>query len=530
MRYLLILAATFTFFQIPVAATSATITRSSNPICDYHLTGTIEVGDAQKLEVIPPSYDGLVLCLNSPGGSLTEGKAMFDRIWDSNIKTHILAGEACESACAIAFLGGSIETGTAVIRFQQRSVEAGARLGFHAPSLALTSGNSYSADQVNFAFEVALKSAEALFAVKLTEGHDVRAMTDFLYQRILGTRPETMYYIETIGDAVMANIDLLGLRYPKTIGEAEITHLCDNAWASRMADGQPDFQSAAAYYDQLKDGTYGLRRTTIEYKNGTTTGRVYDYYTPTKFGSLGCQVDISDGWERWVDATDGDGPQVYFVPYSMNDNFAVTPQTDITASFYVPYWYMLDPRQKIGSLAKTSAPVPQQTAPPPKVEDKEFSLFLGYDLFGGDIRDGVLRLSTGSGCLAACQERAGCDAATYDRWNKICYLKSTDRGRGALYVLSKAETYVQLSKVRSLRYSSAEAINVFTKSNKAFRDTPYIRYANTALETCKAQCRDKKCLGFNWQKSTGQCALFDRPGEYFDAAGYEAGFKQQVTQ
>ena len=35
---------------------------------------------------------------------------------------------------------------------------------------------------------------------------------------------------------------------------------------------------------------------------------------------------------------------------------------------------------------------------------------------------------------------------------------------------------------------------------------------------------------YNWQKSTGQCALFDRPGEYFDAAGYEAGFKQQVTQ
>lgn len=256
---LALLIATLTFAGT-VAAHAATVRAVDHPRCDYRLDGRIAQGDAAQVAAIPGTHDGLTLCLSSPGGSLAEGRRIFDAIWAGNIHTRVLGGGTCESACALAFLGGSINTGTANIRFQSRVIEPGTRLGFHAPSLGLTGDRAYPAELVNKAFETALNSAEDIFAINLHEEHSVVAMNDFLYQRIITTRPESMYYIATVGDAVVANIDLAGVELPVTPKLGNLVAMCDNYWAANEKAARPDDRSASKYYGEIRSGNYGTLR------------------------------------------------------------------------------------------------------------------------------------------------------------------------------------------------------------------------------------------------------------------------------
>ena len=109
------------------------------------------------------------------------------------------------------------------------------------------------------AFEAALDGAEMIFAIKLTESFAVRAMPDFLYRQLLSKRRDDMYYITTIGDAVMSDIDIdfADMTPPATVGKAEIANICDNAWASQYADTRPDFTSAKEYYAEVKSRDHG---------------------------------------------------------------------------------------------------------------------------------------------------------------------------------------------------------------------------------------------------------------------------------
>lgn len=334
-------------------AQAAELTRVSSGACDYLLTGIIESGDADKLDKIGGTYDGTTLCLNSPGGSLPEGKKIFDLIWDSNIKTRVRAGDTCESACALAFLGGSINTGTANVRYQARAIEPGARLGFHAPGLGLDNDAVYSGEVVRSAFEAALDAAEMIFAIKLTEEHGVRAMPDYLYQRLLSKRRSDMYYVSTIGDAVMSNIDLVNVTLPASIGEAQIANICDNAWAAHVADGQPGFESAADYFAQLKNGFYGERKVSITSAGRGILGKVYDYYSVVKFGALGCSVAVPDGWRT------GDAFYPRFHSYSLGFDFGPNTDNDVVDSEYnVPLWYALNSETPISAtMGAARAPI-----------------------------------------------------------------------------------------------------------------------------------------------------------------------------
>jgi hypothetical protein len=506
-------------------AFSASITASGTDGCDFHLRGAIEVGDATKLDVIPGSYDGLVLCLDSPGGSLTEGAVMFSHIWDSNIKTRVLAGESCVSACSLAFLGGSIETGTALIRFQQRRLDAGGKLGFHAPSLALPDGSSYPSKDVKKAFEIALQSAETFFAIKLTERHGVNAMTDFLYHRILGTRPESMFYIETIGDAVMANITPGHVTLPSAIDRDQVTHLCDNAWAAHMADMQPYYTTSREYFDNISEGNYGERRTILDRRGDYPIGLVTDYYSPSKFGSIGCRVDFYGKWRGEYDPDHEGEINVNFFNYQGADNIEIKRGVNSDASdpnsttVLVPKWYVLDPREPLTQGQKAA-----KAAPEPK---SDFRRLTGYDLYGGDLAGGVVRGVTPDQCMARCNANSACDAASYDRWNSLCFLKSVSRSQGTVYVFSKADTYVRANRLSGLRSSGVGAINLITKQGKGFRNTPQRRIAARSLETCAAQIEAGGALAFNWYSNSGQCELFNAPGEYHTTSGAVAGYLQQ---
>lgn len=222
--------------------------------CSYKFTGQVMPGDAKKIEALNTfGSAGASLCFDSPGGSLLEGIAMFDAIWNAQMHTRVINGDECESACAVAWLGGGVQEGTLAVRFPSRSIEPGAVLGFHAPSLNLPAGQTYPAKDVENAFRIALKSAEGFFDIKLTTDDSVNALNDFLYARILETPGDSMFRIGTVAEALMSNVLVSGVKAPEEILKSNLVHLCENAYlAHRGVD--VDLPDAAAHLAGLRDG------------------------------------------------------------------------------------------------------------------------------------------------------------------------------------------------------------------------------------------------------------------------------------
>lgn len=199
--------------------------------CAYMFTGVIEAGDAEKVAALETyGSAGATLCFDSPGGSMSEGLKMFDTIWNRQMRTLVKAGDRCESACAIAWLGGSESHGTLAINDLSRWIEPGATLGFHAPSLPLPEGAVYPASDVERAFLIALNAAEGIFQINLQDQDAADPLNNYLYGRILATPGNQMHRITTVGEALMSNVAVSGAKFPEKITRAAMLNMCENAY------------------------------------------------------------------------------------------------------------------------------------------------------------------------------------------------------------------------------------------------------------------------------------------------------------
>jgi hypothetical protein len=93
-------------------------------------TGDIRRGDLEKLKTFLSQTGrkrNTAIYLASPGGDLYEGMSLGRFFKYKHIKTVVEGGHECASACAIAFLGGTDNSGN-----PWRSSSTTSRLGFHA--------------------------------------------------------------------------------------------------------------------------------------------------------------------------------------------------------------------------------------------------------------------------------------------------------------------------------------------------------------------------------------------------------------
>ncbi|MGD1881258.1 MAG: hypothetical protein ACFB11_02890 [Paracoccaceae bacterium] len=88
----------------------------------YRLEGGIGQGDAERimdlLNLAEPAPETLIL--QSPGGSVTDALVLGRHIRDQGLRTKMLRGEFCFSACPYVLAGGAV-----------RDIEAGASVGVH---------------------------------------------------------------------------------------------------------------------------------------------------------------------------------------------------------------------------------------------------------------------------------------------------------------------------------------------------------------------------------------------------------------
>lgn len=199
--------------------------------CNMRMTGEVATGDTERFEALLAKHANQVagdpellgnprivtLCLDSPGGSLAEAIKLAEAIRKPRpfprgtgipfVATRLEAGARCESACAIVFMSGTID-GWEDPPYPSRSIHPTARLGFHAPALAIGGGN-YTERHVNTAFDISLQSISSILRVLhvgeapdgTPYGGTDRWIEASLLEAMLRTPASSMRYIETVDDA-----------------------------------------------------------------------------------------------------------------------------------------------------------------------------------------------------------------------------------------------------------------------------------------------------------------------------------------
>jgi hypothetical protein len=205
--------------------------------CYATLSGVIESGDAEQVALALDSLNYRNVgpfCLDSPGGLWAEGLALMELFYELAIPTAIAAGARCESACAIAFLGGSTRSMT-VTPFRARFLHVDGHLGFHAPNLQVPPGQ-YDEATVLAAFQKAMEVVTGL-----TAWAERLSLPDAFLVRLFGTNFNDMDFIDTVGEAAELSVQLVGHVLPEDLTEAMISEACRQAL--------PFFGGGSARYD-----------------------------------------------------------------------------------------------------------------------------------------------------------------------------------------------------------------------------------------------------------------------------------------
>jgi len=216
----------------------------------------------------------LNLCLNSPGGALTEAMKLTDAV-HGRLGTMVRPGARCESACALVFMAGSYDTGSDIGYITSRHLHVDGKLGFHAPSLSVPEG-SYDAASVARAYQVSVAATAKIFRNLVNY-----RFAPSLAARMHETPPEQMFYVSTVREAARWGISVVGVDAPSAISDAVIRTACGNLYRRTrdQLNSDPDSWSRNGHNGAPVDRP---ERETFTYTNfgmealGTCEGRFLD--------------------------------------------------------------------------------------------------------------------------------------------------------------------------------------------------------------------------------------------------------------
>lgn len=204
--------------------------------CSFSLSGVISPGDAAKVVGAVEQQSGNtdrgfapeIFCLDSPGGSLPEALEISKYFKTQGIGTKVLPDKTCESACALVFMAGSFHAHESGY-YRWRILQPGGRLGFHAPSLAISGGN-YSDEEVRKAYGIALASVSSTIDELIRSGdlEDGGSIRTSLLSEMLRTPSESMFYITTVDQAGQWEIEVGPLDENQPATDEQLAWACNN--------------------------------------------------------------------------------------------------------------------------------------------------------------------------------------------------------------------------------------------------------------------------------------------------------------
>ena len=307
--------------------------------CHFRIEGEIKRGDGARIENFVRNfnydvfYSGKLsklsneygsshfkrICLNSPGGSLSEAIVIAKAIY-GKWGTAVSANTTCESACSLIFMAGSFapEDDRGIIA--DRILHPLGRLGFHAPKLTIEEGN-YSAGTVSKAYNIALQGIWQIY--------DISGFIKFppsLIGEMIATPPEEMLYVETMGQAARWQITIAPVIHARELTKLAVINACNNHYLYLS-----EIISLNGFYTRSHQTRYDVSELSI--KNS-------DYGKVATLGGFGqeaaskCKLnfyDTTDGNRQiptksigWVSMDEGVGIDI-------NSGVLFGPSTKITA-------------------------------------------------------------------------------------------------------------------------------------------------------------------------------------------------------
>lgn len=126
-------------------------------------------------------------------------------------------------------------------------------------------------------------------------------------------------------------------------------------------------------------------------------------------------------------------------------------------------------------------------------------------------------------CVSVCRQKDNCKAYTFDKWNRVCYIKS-DIGDFKLNPRSSSGVREDLGVPRA---PSGE-ITMERYRLKAFPGEGYKLIAANESESCERDCRrDETCVAYTFNIEQGSCRLFSSTNEYFSDLSAVSGGKRR---
>ncbi|RVD52376.1 MAG: hypothetical protein EOS30_11140 [Mesorhizobium sp.] len=271
---LLVLLAIVAALSAAGVTNAATIGKSDSENCAMLIRGEILRGDFEKFvalgETLLPGNDGEstsrnTVCLDSPGGNLSEGVKFAKYFYHDGVGTVIDDGQECYSACAIMFMMGTA-TG-AEVSFVNRKLYIGGKLGFHRPFIDMPSGTSIDISAMRFAYDAALSSALDLIAIANSKSpwSSQPMMKSDLIQGMLQHIGNDMLMIDTVDKVGRWDIELIGAVLPSQLSEEQAFYACENSlqWQNGLTE-------ADITYSKFSEVSNGSRRSRLVHEAGKT--------------------------------------------------------------------------------------------------------------------------------------------------------------------------------------------------------------------------------------------------------------------
>lgn len=196
---------------------------------DIELTGLIAPGDETQFKSIYGPIaktfkdigdeQSIRIFLNSAGGSYVEGLLLGRFFHQSGLATYVRAGDACFSACAMAFLGGTF-LGTSGGWGPSRHLELGSRLGFHSFYYAGHANGLLPAEGIDMGKVLTLLAVGYAAELEI----DMQFVIDSL-----NTHSDDILLVNTAGLLGSLKIKTTGIAPQQRVPDEAAVNLCNSA-------------------------------------------------------------------------------------------------------------------------------------------------------------------------------------------------------------------------------------------------------------------------------------------------------------
>lgn len=151
--------------------------------------------------------------------------------------------------------------------------------------------------------------------------------------------------------------------------------------------------------------------------------------------------------------------------------------------------------------------------------------FARHDHFaseGSDLR--TVELVGLEACASECQSEARCNVYSYDKWNRMCFLKP-----GSSVLRLDAQYVTGVARDVPAPPLSTKPVDMQRYRGKAIPEGSFGTRPAQTFEVCEDLCRRQEtCVALTFYKSNSQCRLFTDAGEYFGDTTADTSVKRQL--